>query len=219
MIEEFGRHKLIYTVQISLVKGLHKLLNNGLVVLPARPCSGDFEVVASADQGLQNLATVWRIAFPQSGQLVNGTVTVSGTANFQSNTQGYYEVELGISADGGETRWIPVGGRRSVPVVNGQLAVLDASTLTPGSYYLRLSITQNGRVQGDPYVVSFRVGGVEAAQASPGEGPVEDPGRVVDVSKVVNPSPEQQPQAPAQPAPPVEDNDSQDSCASLSGCD
>ncbi|MFN2107931.1 MAG: transglycosylase domain-containing protein [Candidatus Promineifilaceae bacterium] len=208
----------------SVVEAALWAQSNGLVVLPARPCSGDLEVLAGLDADAQNLATIWRIASPQSGQLVSGTVNISGTANFQANTQGYYQVELGIPAtDGSETRWVALGGRRSSPVVNGQLAVLDTSTLVPGDYFLRLSVTQNGRSQGDPYIVSFRVGGTQAAQAPADRASADQAGQVVDVADVVNPpqpqAPEPQPQPqpqPQQPEPPAQD---EDNCASLSGCD
>ena len=206
----------------SLVEATLWAQSNGLVVLPARPCTGDIEIAEGPVQYTQDQPTVWRIASPQSGQVVNGTVTVSGTANFQSNTQGYYQVELGIpGTDGGDVRWILVGGRRSVPVVNGRLAVLDATTLIPGDYFLRLSVTQNGRLQGDHYVVSFRVGGVQAAEIPDSIDTVEEPERVVDVSKVVNPTPPTSagPPTAEQAAPPPAEEQNPDSCSSLSGCD
>ena len=196
----------------SLVEAHLWAQNHGLVVLPARPCSGDLEFVVDSDLGAQRQATMWRISSPRSGQVVNGQVTVSGTANFQPNTRGSYLIELGIpNADGDEVRWVPVGGQRTAPVVNGQLAVLDASTLIPGDYFLRLSITQNDRIMEDPYVVSFRVGGVQAVDLP--DAPSEEAGRVVDVSKLVNPPP------PEQPAPPaVDENNNEDGCTSLRGC-
>ncbi len=195
----------------SLVEAHIWAQNHGLVVLPARPCTGGDLIAGGSTPNTQEQATVWRIASPRSGQLVNGAVTVSGTANFQTGTQGSYQVELGIpSEEGDDVRWVPVGGRRSSPIVNGQLAVLDASTLVPGDYYLRLSVTQNGRSLGDPYVVSFLVGGVQAVQLP--DSTSEEASRIVDVSKVVNPPPAEE------AVPPVEEEEEQDSCSSLQGC-
>jgi hypothetical protein len=95
--------------------------------------------------------------------------------------------------------------------VNGQLAVFDASKLVPGSYYLRLSVSQNDRTMGDPYVVSIRVGGVEAVELP--ETPVDETGRVVEASKIVNPPPAEQ------PTPSSEQNGQEEGgCTSLQGC-
>jgi membrane peptidoglycan carboxypeptidase len=193
----------------SLVEAHLWAQQHGLVVLPARPCSGDLEFVAGTDLETRQ-ATAWRISSPRSEQTVNGQVTISGTANFQPNTRGFYQVELGIpNADGDDVRWVPVGGQRTTPVVNGQLAILDASTLIPGKYFLRLSISQNDRVMDEPYVVSIRVGGVQAVDLP--EVPSDEAGRVVDVSKMVNPPPEPSP-------PPVEENNNDGGCTSLRGC-
>jgi hypothetical protein len=194
----------------SLVEAHLWAQNHGLVVLPARPCSGDLEFVVGTDLDTQQ-ATAWRISSPRSEQVVNGQVTISGTANFQPNTRGFYQVELGIpNADGDDVRWVPVGGQRTTPVVNGQLAILDATTLVPGKYFLRLTVTQNDRVMDEPYVVSIRVGGVQAVDLP--DSPSEEAGRVVDVSKMVNPSPEQA------PPPQVEDTNKDEGCTSLRDC-
>jgi membrane peptidoglycan carboxypeptidase len=195
----------------SLVEATLWAQSHGLLVLPARPCSGDLEYADGLNLGVQQQATMWRISSPRSGQLINGEVTISGTANFQANTRGTYQVELGIpNENGDEVRWVPIGGQRSTPVINGQLAILDASTLVPGDYFLRLSITQNDRVMDEPYVVSVRVGGVQAVELP--ETSPDDTGRVVDVSKMVNPPAEQ-------PTPPPAQNEGgENGCTSLRGC-
>ncbi len=187
--------------------------NHGLVVLPARPCTGTGEVLASADQPTESQATVWRIANPGSGQTVNGTINIIGTANFQPDAQGSYAVELGIPEDDG-VRWVALGGPRTSPVINGALAVLDATTLVPGEYFLRLSVTQNGITLDDPYVITVQVGGVQAVEELPQDG--GEDGRVVDVAKVVNPATtgEQPEENTPPPAPPPVN-----SCSSLKGCD
>ena len=196
----------------SLVEAQLWAANHGLIVLPARPCSGDLEYADGADLSIQQQATMWRISSPRSGQVVNGEIAITGTANFQSNTNGSYLVELGIPDESGnEVRWVPVGDQRSTAVVNGQLAVFDASKLVPGSYYLRLSVSQNDRTMGDPYVVSIRVGGVEAVELP--ETPVDETGRVVEASKIVNPPPAEQ------PTPSSEQNGQEEGgCTSLQGC-
>jgi membrane peptidoglycan carboxypeptidase len=188
--------------------------NHGLVMLPARPCTGTAEVLADAGTTEEAQATVWRIANPDSGQTINGTINIIGTANFQPNAAGSYAVDLGIPEDG-DVRWVALGGPRTSPVINGALAVLDASTLAPGDYFLRLSVSQNGVTLDDPYVITVRIGGVQTVE-NPAPGGEED-GRVVDVAKIVNPTViEEQPQpeesAPPPSAPPK-------SCTSLKGCD
>jgi hypothetical protein len=194
----------------SLVEANLWAQSHGLVVLPARPCTGGIEIVDSS--GTQEVATAWRIASPQSGQVVNGSVTVSGTANFQPDTKGYYLVELGIpGVEGQDIQWVRVGGEHATPVVNGQLVVLDASTLVPGDYFLRLSVYQNGSAVGDPYIVPFLVGGVQAAELPE---TADEAGRVVDVSKIASPSEAQVNPPPPTPAPPA---NSSNNCGSLSG--
>jgi hypothetical protein len=191
--------------------------SHGLVVLPARPCTDDVQVVDGRELPDPGQATVWRISSPLSEQTVNGAVTISGTANFQPDTDGYYRVELGVpDIDEGDVRWVPVGGDRTTPVVNGKLAVLDATTLVPGDYFLRLSVYQNERAMGDPYVVSFRVGGVQAVEAPPPEE--DDEERVVDVSKVVNPPEAETPVEEVAPPPEPEQDNNNGCSTTLSGC-
>ncbi|MFN2138768.1 MAG: transglycosylase domain-containing protein [Candidatus Promineifilaceae bacterium] len=197
----------------SLVEANLWAQSNGMVVLPARPCTGDAVVAAVSDDGTAAVATTWRIANPREGQTVNGAVTVSGSATFQTETDGYYLVELGIpEAESSTVNWIPVGNKRTTPVVNGQLAVLDASTLVPGDYYLRLTVTQNGRLMGDPYIVAFKVGGVQAVEAPPD---TEDTERVVDVSKIVNPPANDAPSPTPEPTPVPPPEEKDEGCSSL----
>ena len=204
----------------SLVEANLWAQSNGIVVLPARPCSEDMAIVNGADAVAQKVATIWRIATPRSGQTVNGAISISGTATFQPDTEGFYLVELGIpGTEGEEMNWLAVGGEHTTPVINGQLAVLDTSTMIPGDYFLRLSVSQNGRLMGDPYIVSFQIGGVQAVEAP---DTVDEAGRIVDVSKIVNPADENGQAPPVAPLPtplptplPPPPDEGQESCSSL----
>lgn len=76
------------------------------------------------------------ITDPQPGQTVSGQVAVSGSANILNFL--LYKFELKGAAT--QNQWIVVGTFTS-PVVEGFLGTFDSTSLPPGSYVLRLVVT------------------------------------------------------------------------------
>jgi len=76
------------------------------------------------------------IASPQSNQIVQGLVVVSGTIT----VLGFSTYELSFSYNDDPTgTWFPLKTRSST-VVNGELGVWDTTVLTDGDYSLRLRV-------------------------------------------------------------------------------
>lgn len=83
---------------------------------------------------------------PHSGEIISGTLPVTGTANILT----FLRWELAWSVSG-EEEWVPLIVSET-PVTNGLIARLDLSLLPPGSYDLRLRI-YNWNLQFEEYVV------------------------------------------------------------------
>lgn len=90
---------------------------------------------------------------PGSGQVVNGPVSIVGTAT--TNNFQYYKIEFKPAGVGGDFSFYL---RREVPVQNGPLGVWDSSGLPPGDYLLRLVTVDHTGNFGD-CTVQVTVGG------------------------------------------------------------
>jgi hypothetical protein len=83
---------------------------------------------------------------PLSGEVISGTLSVTGTANILNFLR--WELAWAVS---GEEEWVPLVISET-PVTNDLIARLDLSLLPPGSYDLRLQI-YNWNLQFEEYVV------------------------------------------------------------------
>ncbi|MCZ7670289.1 MAG: hypothetical protein M5U34_25565 [Chloroflexi bacterium] len=87
------------------------------------------------------------ILTPSVGSQVNGIVMVHGTAMFEPTQVQHFKVEIGAGAN--PTEWQPVGEPGALPISNGTLAQLEASSFPPGDYVLRLALVgQDGNLVG-----------------------------------------------------------------------
>ena len=91
------------------------------------------------------------IISPESGQEINGIVTLTGTVDVDKF--GFYKYE--VSPQGAET-WATISAGRET-IRDGDLGLWDTSTLTPGDYQLRLEVTDNQGLAYPPCIISVRV--------------------------------------------------------------
>lgn len=76
------------------------------------------------------------IASPRPGEMISGKTTIVGTINVENF--GFYKYEYSK----GDDIWVTIAAGDKI-VVNGDLGNWDVSQLTPGSYQLRLLVTDN----------------------------------------------------------------------------
>jgi len=76
------------------------------------------------------------VSSPQSNQIVQGVVVVSGTITVLGFSS--YELSFSYNDDSTDT-WFPLK-TSSLPVVEGELGVWDTTVLTDGDYSLRLRV-------------------------------------------------------------------------------
>jgi len=91
------------------------------------------------------------ITSPKPGVEVNGTVTITGTAD--TTNFGFYKYEV---APMGTQSWATIAAKRE-RVKNAELGEWNTVSLTNGYYFLRLVITDNVGTSLDPCVVAVRV--------------------------------------------------------------
>ncbi|MEZ4643808.1 MAG: transglycosylase domain-containing protein [Chloroflexota bacterium] len=116
--------------------------------------SGGYSPPAASGGG----GSSYRITSPSSGQQVNGTVAIMGTAQFDTAQVQYYKLEIGNGRS--PSAWTTFGTTHSQPVNGGVLEQLQADALAPGDYIIRLVLVgQDGNFIGEPYYVPIRVGG------------------------------------------------------------
>jgi len=88
---------------------------------------------------------------PEPGDVINGTVTLSGTADISNF--GFYKYEI---APVGTSNWTTISAGAK-PVKNGELGKWDTTALANGDYFLQLVIIDNVGQTLEPCVISVRV--------------------------------------------------------------
>ena len=96
-----------------------------------------------SQRSVGSVGATLQIQKPASGQSVNWTLPIIGTAQFHGGQAEFYHMYIrgGRFAD-----WTPLGHAQHQPVVNGQLEVLHADALQSGSYVLRLALMRGGQM-------------------------------------------------------------------------
>lgn len=98
----------------------------------------------------------YRLALEPGTRLDSRTV-LTGTAVFDPSQIEYFKVELGAGAQ--PTEWLTLGDIHFQSVVDGPLEVLDAGSLPPGDYIVRLVLVKtDGNFFDPPHSVPIRVG-------------------------------------------------------------
>ena len=93
-----------------------------------------------------------RLTAPGAGATVSGVVQFTGTANVE-NFQ-YYKLELGVGPS--PTEWAFLFSRET-PVVDGPLGSWDSSTVSPGTYTIRLVVVDRTGNYPPPCQVTLQV--------------------------------------------------------------
>lgn len=91
------------------------------------------------------------ITSPEPGDLVSGTVNITGSADVPDF--GFYKYEV---ASMGSQNWATIAANRD-PVRNDQLGEWNTASLANGYYFLRLVITDNVGVALEPCVIAIQV--------------------------------------------------------------
>lgn len=122
---------------------------NGVVVMPASPCTD--ELLAQARD--PNVPAIWRITSPRAGDEVSGILPILGTADFDSAVVQFYKIEVRLGDN-----WVTLGQTHHTPVVNGVLENLHADGLPAGATEIRLIVvTWDGNYVGEPFTVPITI--------------------------------------------------------------
>jgi hypothetical protein len=95
------------------------------------------------------------IVFPGVGQVLSGTVDVTGSATHESFQ--YYKLEYALGANASSAAEFFYFGGGNSPVENGLLAPLDTQAMPNGDYTLRLTVVDNTGNFPTPCLVSVVV--------------------------------------------------------------
>ncbi len=88
---------------------------------------------------------------------LDARTVLTGTAVFDPSEIEYFKVELGPGREPSE--WITLGDVHRQSIVDGPMEVLDAASLAPGDYIVRLVLVKtDGNFLNPPYSVPIRVG-------------------------------------------------------------
>lgn len=91
------------------------------------------------------------ITSPKSGEVINGTIELTGTANVPNF--GFYKYEF---APLGTTNWITISAGDTI-TKNAKLGEWDTTPIANGDYFLQLVIIDNVGVTLDPCVIAIRI--------------------------------------------------------------
>jgi penicillin-binding protein 1C len=92
----------------------------------------------------------------QPGSVLTARTVLSGTVRFDPNEAEYFKVELGRGRQ--PTEWMTLGDTHRDQVAGGPLEVLDAPSLPPDEYIVRLVLVgKDGNFLGEPFVVPVTI--------------------------------------------------------------
>ena len=94
------------------------------------------------------------IVSPPPGQIVKGEVAIQGTATMEGFQ--FFKVEYGLGE--APERWNSIGDVSRTPVLDGTLALWNATGFPPGVYQLRLTVVDVTGNWAQPYQVQVMVG-------------------------------------------------------------
>jgi hypothetical protein len=91
------------------------------------------------------------ITSPEPGDVISGTVDITGTASVPNF--GFYKYEVALL---GSQKWATISAGRE-PKLNTTLGPWNTTSLTNGEYFLRLVVTDNIGMALEPCVIAVRV--------------------------------------------------------------
>ncbi len=91
------------------------------------------------------------------GSTISRTTVLTGTVTYDPAAIEYFKVELGQGSE--PSQWITIGTTHHGPIIDGPLETLDAPSLPPGEYIVRLVLVRkDGNFLNPPHSVPVRVG-------------------------------------------------------------
>ncbi|MCP4357118.1 MAG: penicillin-binding protein [Chloroflexi bacterium] len=126
---------------------------NNIALLPTQICNDDLLALVRDP----NRAAIYHITSPAQGDKVSGVLPIVGTADFDPQQVQFYKIELGIPNGNGSYDWVTLGDTHNTPIVNGQLEMLHADALSPGSYLLRLIVVKDSNYVGEPHTIAITI--------------------------------------------------------------
>jgi membrane peptidoglycan carboxypeptidase len=134
----------------------------GYSIAPPVVCSARTAPGAAASGGGQAgdgaavpSSAAWHIDSPSPGEKVSGVVPIIGTVNFNPADVQYYKLEIG--SGNSPTSWTTFGSTHRQSVNGGVLETLQAATLSPGEYVIRLIVVRNDGNYPTPYSVPITI--------------------------------------------------------------
>ncbi|MCU0511451.1 MAG: transglycosylase domain-containing protein [Anaerolineae bacterium] len=141
------------TSQGDMVEAENYARSAGLAILPTIDCWPELLVAAPPPEpGWGPGITTAVINSPASGETITGNVPIVGTVQFDASIADFYHIYI---QGGPFTTWTPLGNPGYSSVVDGQLEMLMAEGLPPGTYMLRLALVRNGGFVQQPYDTTF----------------------------------------------------------------
>jgi hypothetical protein len=104
------------------------------------------------------------ISFPGDNEVVRGVISITGSAAHPAFDR--FQVSYAREPVAGNNAWVAVGIERQDPVINGELAIWDTTTVPDGSYSLRLRV-----IRRDGNYSEIETNQVVVANAVPTETP------------------------------------------------
>ncbi len=84
-------------------------------------------------------------------------IAIVGTADFDPEKLAGYKLEISPAAPT-DPQWTSFNSIYSIPVIDGTLGSLDAATLSPGDYLIRLVLVSvDGAFIGQPFTIRIRL--------------------------------------------------------------
>ena len=148
----------------------------------------------------------WQITSPVEGSVINGEVSITGTAS-HDNFHAYGVLYAPGPRPTADSQWVPIVFGVQNMVVNGPLATWDTTEVPNGQYTLALAIYEVGN--DTPYLFFVNELTVDNAEETPTPTPTAqatvdpavEPTAVPDDGAIIAPTIEQPPTATPRPTP------------------
>jgi hypothetical protein len=133
-------------LQVAMVKGLFSLIIATFMLMPISA------IVPSVE-----------LSSPQEGQVLKGTVQLSGTIS----ADGFVSGDVSYAYDNGNSNgWFYIASI-SQPVANDTFAIWDTSTISDGDYQIKVSVKYSDGQVKDVIIHQLQVRNYTSAQSTP----------------------------------------------------
>ena len=113
------------------------------------------------------------ISFPGDNEVVRGVISITGSAAHPAFDR--FQVSYAKEPISGNNAWVTVGIERQDPVINGELAIWNTTTVPDGSYSLRLRVIRRDGNYSEIETKQVVVANAAPTETPTPEGPQETP--------------------------------------------